>query len=250
MKTEWDYSDLAKAYLKRPNYSDEAITRMLEITSIGTSANACDVGAGVAHLTIELAKRGLNVIAVEPNDSMRKYGKMRTQEMTNVSWVEGTGEKTGQNDSTFDIVTFGSSFNVTDRQQALEEAKRILKSQGWFAAMWNHRDLTDPIQQEIEDIIKRRIPEYGYGVRREDQVDVLNASGFFKEVHKIEGNIVHKQTLPDVVEAWRSHATLQRQAGNEFHSIITDIETMLKGMSQEEITIPYTTRIFLAQLNE
>ncbi len=80
MKTEWDYSDLAKAYLKRPNYSDEAITRMLEITSIGTSANACDVGAGVAHLTIELAKRGLNVIAVEPNDSMRKYGKMRTQD--------------------------------------------------------------------------------------------------------------------------------------------------------------------------
>ncbi|MCP4702041.1 MAG: methyltransferase domain-containing protein [Gammaproteobacteria bacterium] len=176
MKTKWDYSDLAKAYLKRPNYSDEAITRIFELTSIGPGAHVCDVGAGVAHLTIELAKRGLNVVAVEPNDSMRQYGKMRTEEMKNVSWFEGTGERTGQNDSTFDLVTFGSSFNVTDRQQSLKESKRILMRLGWFAAMWNHRDLTDPIQQEIEEIIKKRIPEYGYGVRREDQADVLNAS--------------------------------------------------------------------------
>ena len=31
MKTDWDYTNLAEAYLKRPNYSDEAIDKMLEL---------------------------------------------------------------------------------------------------------------------------------------------------------------------------------------------------------------------------
>ena len=40
MKTEWDYTDLAEAYLKRPDYATEAIDRMLEISNVrggGTS---------------------------------------------------------------------------------------------------------------------------------------------------------------------------------------------------------------------
>ena len=35
-------------------------------------------------------------------------------------------------ESKFDLVTFGSSFNVCNRQKALEEAKRILKDGGLF----------------------------------------------------------------------------------------------------------------------
>ena len=249
MKTEWDYSNLAKAYLKRASYSDIAIDKMLEIMDIGTNINACDVGAGVAHLTLELIQRGINVIAVEPNDAMRKYGKQRT-ENNNIIWIEGTGENTKQKDSAFDLVTFGSSFNVTDRQQTLKETKRILKSHGWMAAMWNHRNLDDPIQIEIENIIKKRVKEYNYGTRREDQTDIIEASGFFNEVHKIEGGIIHSQKIADVIEAWESHATLQRQAKDQFHSVIDDIKAMLNGLKVEEISVPYTTRIWLAQCKE
>ena len=58
----------------------------------------------------------------------------------------------------YHMTTFGSSFNVCDRQKALIESKRILVHRGWFACMWNHRDLEDPLQNEIESIIKKRIP--------------------------------------------------------------------------------------------
>lgn len=34
MKTEWDYTELAAAYLKRPDYATEAIDRMLEISNV------------------------------------------------------------------------------------------------------------------------------------------------------------------------------------------------------------------------
>lgn len=169
MKTEWDYTELAEAYLKRSDYAQEAIDKMLETAGVKKGDNACDVGAGAAHLTLKLAEFGLNVCAVEPNDAMRTNGIQRTSHYENVSWFEGIGEHTGMEEGKFDLVTFGSSFNVCNRQEALAEAKRILKDSGWFACMWNHRDLNDPLQKEIEDILKREIADYDYGTRREDQ---------------------------------------------------------------------------------
>lgn len=248
MKTEWDYTSLADAYLKRPDYSDDAIDEMLRKASLTKGAVACDVGAGVAHLTIKLAERGLRVCAVEPNEAMRANGIARTRFLQNVIWSEGTGESTGQPSATFDIVTFGSSFNVTDRQAALRESARILRANGWFACMWNHRDLDDPIQAGIESIIKSQIAEYEYGTRREDQTDVILASQLTKRVDKIEGRVFHRQSVENCLEAWRSHATLHRQAGDRFPEIIRRIEKLLADTGEREISIPYTTRIWLAQI--
>ena len=59
MKTEWDYTTLADAYLQRPDYSDAAIDAMLSIAGAEKKDKFCDVGAGVAHLTLMLAARPL-----------------------------------------------------------------------------------------------------------------------------------------------------------------------------------------------
>lgn len=248
MKTEWDYTKLADAYLKRPDYADAAIDAMLLVTGVKEGVKCCDVGAGVAHLTLMLAARGLDVVAVEPNDAMRANGIKRTEKLGNVRWHEGTGEATSQAAQSFDMVTFGSSFNVCDRQQALKETARILKPRGWFACMWNHRQLEDPIQAQIEAIIKERVPGYGYGTRREDQIAVIDASGLYGPVVHLDSRVVHEQSIEECVEAWRSHATLQRQAGAAFHDVVAAIESYLQSLGTPSIKIPYSTNIWMAQL--
>lgn len=35
MKTEWDYTDLAEAYLKRPGYAQDAISKMFVTAKLG-----------------------------------------------------------------------------------------------------------------------------------------------------------------------------------------------------------------------
>ena len=129
MKTEWDYTELADAYLKRPDYAQSAIDKMLEIAGVKEGDMVCDVGAGAAHLTLKLAQHGLHIWAVEPNDAMRANGIKRTSQYKNVQWAEGVGEHTGMEENQFKLVTFGSSFNVCNRQEALKETKRILKAQ-------------------------------------------------------------------------------------------------------------------------
>lgn len=249
MKTNWDYTQLAQAYVQRPDYAENALVKMFACMNLPLHSQVCDVGAGVAHLTIPLARQGFKVTAVEPNDAMRELGIQRTKDFTNVAWAEGTGEATGQKDKKFALVTFGSSFNVTDQNVALKEVKRILLPEGWMAIMWNHRDLIDPIQQKIEAIIKKHIPDYKYGARREDPTEIIDASGFFKDVIAIDGRVEHKQSVDSVIEAWRSHGTLHRQAKEKFHAIIDDIaDYLMQQQGLTEVITPYVTKIWTAKL--
>jgi len=248
MKTEWDYTNLADAYLKRATYATPAIDAMITIAGTQKDDKVCDVGAGVAHLTLMLAAHGLDVTAVEPNDAMRANGAKRTEKIQKVRWYDGTGEQTGQQENSFNMVTFGSSFNVCDRRAALKETARILKPRGWFGCMWNHRQLDDPIQSQIENIIKERVPGYGYGTRREDQVSIINDSGLFGSVVHLDSKVVHEQTIEECIEAWRSHATLERQAGEAFDMVVDAIESYLLSLNTNMIQVPYSTNVWISQL--
>ncbi|MFW5501594.1 MULTISPECIES: class I SAM-dependent methyltransferase [unclassified Maridesulfovibrio] len=247
MKTEWDYTKLADAYLKRPEYSPELLDKLFGIAGITKESKICDIGAGVAHLTIPMAQKDFLVDAVEPNDAMRANGIKRTADFSNVSWFEGTGENTGRPSNEYDFVTFGSSFNVCDRTLAMKEVARLLKSKKWFTCMWNHRQLDDPIQKEIENIIKKNINDYGYGTRRESQTEIIMNSGLFENIKEETGTIIHTQKVVDIVEAWRSHGTLHRQAEDKFNSIIRDIENYLDSLNTESVQVPYLTRAWIAQ---
>lgn len=247
MKTEWDYTDLAEAYLKRPDYAVGAIDRMLKLAEIKKGDRVCDVGAGAAHLTGLLAQKGLIINAVEPNEAMRSNGIKRTEMFKNVSWSEGVGEDTGMESGVFSLVTFGSSFNVCNRLMALKESKRILKENGWFACMWNHRDLEDPLQKKIERIFSDNIEGYSYGTRREDQTDVINQSGLFGQVHYVEDTVIHKLRAEDFIEGWKSHGTVYRQSKDKFELLNEKIRETVLEIGNEYIEVPYTTRIWMAQ---
>ena len=118
-----------------------------------------------------------------------------------------------------------------------EEAARILVPRGWFACIWNHRDLDDPLQSEIERTIRLHLPDYNYGSRREDQTAVIERSGLFQDVTPVTGRVVHEQTVADGYDAWYSHATLQRQAGPAFEAILRDIRHILEKVAEEIVGV-------------
>jgi ubiquinone/menaquinone biosynthesis C-methylase UbiE len=246
-KVTWDYTEHASHYDKRADYSGDAVERLLKAIGCDTSKTVADIGAGTGKLTKELLKRGLTVRSVEPNDAMRTLGIQNTKGLA-VTWSVGTGEATGLPAGCVYAVFFGSSFNVVDQSAALAEVSRVLLPKGWFVCMWNHRDLGDPIQKHIESIIRSAIPTYSYGSRREDPTTAISASGCFSDTKSIESGFVWKMPKADVHIAWKSHATLRRQAGSDavFDAIIQQIAGYLEELPVV-IDVPYTTRIYFAQ---
>jgi SAM-dependent methyltransferase len=244
-KVEWDYSDRAAFYDKRADYSERALDQALARMGLTASATVADIGAGTGKLSRPLARRGFKVLSVEPNDAMRGFGIDNTKGLP-VRWSVGTGERTGLKDRSVTAAFFGSSFNVVDQQAALIECARILAEGGWFCCMWNHRDLDDPGQARIEGIIKRAIPGYDYGKRREDPTAAIEDSRKFGPASHIEDTFSIDMPVEDVIEAWKSHATLARQAGARMDAIVAEIRASLPQSGS--VRVPYTTRIWFAQL--
>jgi SAM-dependent methyltransferase len=244
----WDYTSLAHTYRGRPPYAETVIDEIVALAGVRPGDRVCDVGAGTGHLSVHLVGRGLAVDAVEPNDAMREVGRERLADAP-VTWFEAQAEETGRDSGAYPLVTFGSSFNVVRTDDALAEVARILQRPGWVAMMWNHRDLDDPLQTEIEAAIASRVPGYDYGTRRADPTGDIEASGRFHAPRRLQATVRHEVDADDWVEAWSSHATLARQAGDETDRIIDEIAALVaQAQVGSHITIPYTTRCWVAEV--
>ena len=245
MKTNWDYSERAHTYDNRADYGFKAVSNLLNKINCLPTKVVADIGAGTGKLTKHIIKTGVKVKAVEPNNNMSSYGKKNIVS-DKVDWIKGTGEKTNLSDNSVHAVLFGSSFNVVDQMLALQETKRILKKGGFFACMWNHRDTDNPIQKKIENIIKLNIPNYSYGLRREDPSKIINKSGFFGKVSKINESFEVEMKRETIIKAWKSHDTLYRQSGNKFDKIINEISEVIQN---DSYMVPYSTNIWFSKLS-
>jgi ubiquinone/menaquinone biosynthesis C-methylase UbiE len=242
---KWDYTDRAEHYDKRAEYSKEGVEAVLQKIGATPGKLVADIGAGTGKLTKLLGSYGLTVRAVEPNDAMMTFGIKNTEGLP-VTWTKGVGEKTDLPESTFYAAFFGSSFNVLDQKATLAEVSRILVPNGYFVCMWNHRDLHDPLQNEIEETIQKMIPDYNYGSRREDPTAIIEESKLFGPVSCLERSFNVEIPSQTFFEGWKSHATLERQAGKKFASVLERIQDILKPHAV--IHAPFSTRIWFAQL--
>ncbi len=107
--------------------------------------------------------------------------------------------------------------------------------------------MDNPLQKEIEDILKSQIADYSYGTRREDQTEVINRSNLFREVIYVEGTVLHDILTEDFIEGWKSHGTVYRQAKEKFDVINKEIREFIESKGKEYIEVPYTTRIWMAR---
>lgn len=244
-RVTWDYSALAESYVARPAYAAEAVDEIVSVAGVGQGERCCDVGAGTGKLTTALLDRGLQVDAVEPNAAMRAIGLDVTAARL-VTWFDATAEATGLASGAYPLVAFGSSFNVVCRRRALEEAARLLRPDGWFACLWNHRELNDPMQLEIQAAIARIVPGFAHGARREDQTEVIARSGLFEAIAPFAYRVVYTVDAHTWAEGWRSHATLARQAGERFDPVVDEIRRIVTA-GGDEVQVPYVTRGWLAR---
>jgi ubiquinone/menaquinone biosynthesis C-methylase UbiE len=250
VEKHWDYSKHAEFYKYRPNYSPKAIDMLINyVNATNNDFLIADIGAGTGNLTIMLLERGLNVDSVEPNDEMRNIGIDITKNYNTVNWTKATGTETTLKSNSYNWVTFGSSFNVIDRELGLKETHRLLKTGGYFTCMWNHRNLNCPIQKQAEDIIEQFVPTYDRGVRREDQRPVLEKyTNLFKNICYTEVDFEVDRTIDEYILAWQSVKNKYWDLDTEEGQILfRNITNKIREVLPANFQIKYTTRAWTMQ---
>jgi len=95
-----------------------------------------DVGAGTGDLAKMISQKNdnkNNFCCVEPNKEMLETGKKKLKYLTNIKWYLNSAEKLPFKENSFDFYTISYGIrNVTDINQCLKEAYRVLKPGGRF----------------------------------------------------------------------------------------------------------------------
>lgn len=117
----------------RPSYPADAVSWLLP----PDARQVLDLAAGTGKLTALLAGRGLDVVAVEPSESM--LGHLRA-ELPGVLALVGTAEEIPLPDASVDAVLVAQAWHWFNESAASAEIARVLRPRGRLGVVWNSRD--------------------------------------------------------------------------------------------------------------
>ncbi|HMD57493.1 MAG TPA: class I SAM-dependent methyltransferase [Solirubrobacteraceae bacterium] len=148
------FASLADVYERgRPEHAPAVAGALCAELGLAREAPVLDLAAGTGKLTRALVAAGLDVTAVEPQESLRsKLAASVGQERV----LEGLAEAIPLADDAVAAVTIADAFHWFDRSAALAEITRVLRPAGglavvstvpdWREASWAH-DLGELISQ-------------------------------------------------------------------------------------------------------
>tara|TARA_Y100000031_G_scaffold62212_1_gene70031 strand:+ start:242 stop:1048 length:807 start_codon:yes stop_codon:yes gene_type:complete len=250
-----DYASLAKDYSAyRSGYSERVLEGILSFVGKPPGdIDFVDVGAGTGIWSRMVSKKGCRTIAIEPNVEMRKHG-IRDSEETDILWISGDAESTGLSENSADLITMASSFHWADFDRAIKEFYRVLRSDGWFAALWNPRLVeSNPMLVEIENKLKEIVPDLkrissGKSEFCNNLTERLLGSGKFIDVIYMEATHIERMTPDRYIGIWKSVNDVRVQAGPKKFAVFLDY---IRGHVQghEYIDSTYLTRAWVAKKN-
>jgi ubiquinone/menaquinone biosynthesis C-methylase UbiE len=181
------FASVAAQYERaRPGYPDEAVSWLADRLGIYAGRDVLDLGAGTGKLTRQLVPLGARIVAVEPLDEMRVELQRTVPEATAAA---GTAEAIPLPAGSVDVVTSAQAFHWFDPAAALPEIHRVLRSGGGVGLIWNGRDVSDPLQAEISEIVGEGLVDQSEARVRA----VVERSGLFGAVEKM--TCPHEQLL-------------------------------------------------------
>jgi ubiquinone/menaquinone biosynthesis C-methylase UbiE len=245
------FSDRVENYIRyRPGYPAELIAILQTKTGLNPQSIVADVGSGTGISTAVLLPYAGQVLAVEPNESMRRAAETLLAAKPNFRSVNAAAESTTLADASVDMITVGQAFHWFEPTKTRREFARILKPGGWVALIWNER-LTDttPFLQAYENLLKTKSTDYDQV--NHTRIDTKLIAEFFAPVNFELFEFPNAQhfDLAGLIGRALSSSYVPN-AGQPVH------EVFMQGLSEifgqharnDRVTFEYITRLYLGQL--
>ena len=220
----------------RPSYPEEAVAWMARRTGLGAGKTVVDVGAGTGKLTRLLPATGARVIAIEPVAEMRA-------KLDGIDALEGTAEDLPLTNGCAEVVTVAQALHWFDLDRALPELHRVLRPDGYLAVFWNSRDLEDPIQRGVEDLllpIRGSVIAQQLGAWRAP----LERSPLFGPAEERSFRYEQRFTADELCDRVASTSYVATLGAVEREEILVRVRALTHGLA-EPFPFPYKTEVFV-----
>lgn len=233
----------------RPDYPELLFEQLRAAGNLQTGSVVADVGSGTGLLTRGLLQQGYQVVAVEPNASMRRASDAWLSEFPNYRSVEGCAESIPLEPLSIDLITAAQAFHWFQPEQAKAECLRVLCPEGKVALIWNDRDFSDPLQAALEDVFA----EYGgqkratLAVHCQQRNDVAK---FFGTAVPAQLSYPHQHLLDQarLVSLVFSRSYMPDSTSSVGQQAIERVGQIFRQFSvAEQVTVRYTTVLFMGR---
>jgi ubiquinone/menaquinone biosynthesis C-methylase UbiE len=152
----WVFNRMAEVYDARPAYPRELVDALVEL--VVPDRRVGDLGAGIGHLALPLAERGLDVVAVEPARAMlEKLRSAATKSRISLRSVHATGENTSLTGASLDLVVVADALHFLDPELSSREISRVLSPLGTLTIITCEFAPT-PFMKEVSRLLAEATP--------------------------------------------------------------------------------------------
>jgi SAM-dependent methyltransferase len=218
----------------RPSYPQDAIDWLVARTGLGPGRTVVDLGAGTGKLTRLLLPTGARVVAVEPIEEMRAH-------IVGAEVLDGTAEAIPLPAASADVVTVAQALHWFDQDRALPEIHRVLRPGGQLVLVWNMRDLDDPLQRDVEELlgpVRKDVPGQILGAWREP----LSRSPLFRPAEVGEFKYEQLFTTDDLCDRVASTSFVAALPPVDRDELLVRVRALTHGVD-EPFPFPYKTEV-------
>jgi SAM-dependent methyltransferase len=244
------FGGLADVYARhRPGYPEAALDRIVEFAGLSADSLLVDVGSGTGISTRLMARRGVPVVGIEPNDDMRRKADAEplADGVPRPQYRAGRAEATGLPDGCADAVLAAQAFHWFDAEAALHEFHRILRSGGAVALVWNERDESDPFTAAFGGVIRTAPDAAAIEGPRTRAGEVLLRHPLFRDA--VRDVFVGEQALDEEGVLGRafsaSYAPREPVAADRFARQLREVFAAFQR--DDKVTLHHETKLYLAR---
>ena len=150
--SSWIFNRMADVYDARPPYPTAMVDTLVELSK-HTGPRVLDIGAGTGHLALPLAKRGLQVVAIEPALAMLE--RLKQSAIDNglaLRSLHAAAEALPLDCSSIDLAVIADALHFVDAELAAAQLQRVLVHRGVLAIVTCEFTET-PFMREIQGFV-------------------------------------------------------------------------------------------------
>jgi SAM-dependent methyltransferase len=177
----------------RPRYPAQLFDDLAALAGLAPGSRVLEVGPGTGIATLELARRGYVVDAIELGESLAAVARRTLEPHANASVRVGAFEQAEIEAGAYDLVTSATAWHWIDKDVGYVKAARALKPGGAFAPFSNthtYSAAAGDFFEEVQQLYNRLTPEIAgeyEPLRRVEELpqrtrEEIEASGLFGPV--------------------------------------------------------------------
>lgn len=167
----------------RSGYPEQLADDVVRLSGIAPGGRILEIGSGTGKATVLFARRGFEILGLEPGAHLRAVAERNLAEFRGVRFVGATFEAWEPRGLTVDLVIAAQSFHFLDPEVALGKVARVVRPGGALAVFGHHPNGMDvEARRHLDEVYAAHAPAIPKQRRETPLEDRIDATGAFETV--------------------------------------------------------------------